>query len=294
MAHNDPAAGAAAGKIPPGPAGVRNGTYASPGTTPVEGGQFRRTGDGGGMGPTILARDVQKSFGSGRGATPILRGVSLETTRGESVFLIGPSGSGKTTLLSLLGCILTPDRGSVEVLGQEVSLLRSEQRAAFRRQHLGFVFQNFNLFPTLSALDNVRLALCIRGVSHREARGRAAGLLDQVGLSHRARLRPSRLSSGECQRVAIARALAGEPAILMADEPTAALDAENGQAVMRLLHDLVRDRGVTLLVVTHDNRIFPFADRILRLNDGRLAPSEATQRREASAHRPRHRRECVA
>jgi putative ABC transport system ATP-binding protein len=251
------------------------------------------------MKSTIVARDVHKSFGVGRGGTPILKGVSLETARGESVFLIGPSGSGKTTLLSLLGCILTPDRGSVEVLGQDMSSLRPEQRAAFRRHHLGFVFQNFNLFPTLSALDNVRLALSIRGVPHVAARDRAAELLDKVDLSHRARLRPSRLSTGECQRVAIARALAGDPAILLADEPTAALDAENGAAVMCLLNGLVRDRGATLLIVTHDDRIFPFADRILRLDDGRLTPSEATVRHDTvadgpSAHRRRHRRECVA
>ena len=251
------------------------------------------------MTPTIVARDVHKSFGDGRNATPILRGVSLETARGESVFLIGPSGSGKTTLLSLLGCILTADRGSVEVLGQDVSRLSTEQRAAFRRHHIGFVFQNFNLFPTLSALDNVRLALGIRGVMAQAAKRRAAELLDQVGLSHRARLRPSRLSTGECQRVAIARALAGDPTILMADEPTAALDADNGQAVMRLFTGLVRDRGATLLIVTHDNRIFPFADRILRLNDGRLSPGEATVRQAAladapSAARTWHHRECVA
>jgi len=251
------------------------------------------------MTPTIVARDVHKSFSDGRSATSILKGVSLETARGEIVFLIGPSGSGKTTLLSLLGCILTADRGSVEVLGQEVRRLSTEQRAAFRRHHIGFVFQNFNLFPTLSALDNVRLALGIRGVMAQVAKRRAAELLDQVGLSHRARLRPSRLSSGECQRVAIARALAGDPNILMADEPTAALDADNGQAVMRLFTGLVRDRGATLLIVTHDNRIFPFADRILRLNDGRLSPGEATVRQAALADAPSaarmwHHKECVA
>jgi putative ABC transport system ATP-binding protein len=257
-----------------------------------------RTKVDGCMPPTIVARDIDKSFGSGRTATPVLRGVSLELARGESVFLIGPSGSGKTTLLSLLGCILTADRGQIEVLGQDVSRLAPEQRAAFRRNHIGFVFQNFNLFPTLSALDNVRLALCIRGVAARAAKRRAGELLEQVGLSHRARLRPSRLSTGECQRVAIARALAGDPAILMADEPTAALDAENGQAVMRLFTDLVRDRRSTLLVVTHDNRIFPFADRILRLSDGRLPLAETPARQRALAEvrsvaRTRHQMECV-
>jgi putative ABC transport system ATP-binding protein len=251
------------------------------------------------MTPTNVARDVHKSFGDGRSTTPILKGVSLETASGESVFLVGPSGSGKTTLLSLLGCILSAERGSIEVLGQDISRLDTEQRAAFRRHHIGFVFQNFNLFPTLSALDNVRLALGIRGVVAHAARRRAAELLDQVGMSHRARLRPSRLSSGECQRVAIARALAGDPTILMADEPTAALDAENGQAVIRLFNGLVRDRGATVLIVTHDNRIFPFADRILRLNDGRLSPGEAPVRQRMAtdnppANRTWHQVECVA
>jgi putative ABC transport system ATP-binding protein len=223
------------------------------------------------MTPTIVARDVHKSYGSGRNRTPILRGVSLEVARGEVVFLVGPSGSGKTTLLSLLGCILTPDDGAVEVLGRDVSRLPADELTAFRLRHLGFVFQSFNLLPTLSALDNVRLALLIRGASRRESAARAAGLLDRVGLSHRARLYPAQLSTGECQRVAIARALAGDPAVLLADEPTASIDADNGQAVMHLLTGLVQDRGMTLVIVTHDNRIDHHADRILRMEDGRLA-----------------------
>jgi ABC-type methionine transport system ATPase subunit len=140
----------------------------------------------------------------------------------------------------------------------------------FRRSHLGFVFQTFNLFPTLSALDNVRLALSMRGVSLRVARARATELLTQVGLGHRSWLRPTRLSTGECQRVAIARALANAPQILMADEPTASLDAENGQAVMRLLTRLTEEQGVTVVIVTHDNRILPYAHRIFRLEDGYL------------------------
>src|SRR5579885_1956731 len=176
------------------------------------------------MKPAIAIRDVHKGFGAGARHTPILRGVSLSVARGETVFLVGPSGSGKTTLLSVLGCILTPDAGSVQVLDQEVSRLGSEQLAAFRRDNLGFVFQSFNLFPTLSALDNVRLALTLRGASLRAAAERAADLLDQVGLGRRARLRPGQLSTGECQRVAIARALADDPLILYADEPTASLD----------------------------------------------------------------------
>jgi putative ABC transport system ATP-binding protein len=229
-------------------------------------------------GPALLARDVYKSFGTVPRRTPILRGVNVEVAPGETVFLVGPSGSGKTTLLSVLGCILTPDQGMVQVLGQQAAGLKPEQLTALRRRSLGFIFQSFNLFPTLSALDNIRLVLSMRGVPRKAARDQALDLLDQVGLGPRAQLRPAQLSTGECQRVAVARALADDPAILLADEPTASLDADNGQAVMQLLIRLVRERHTTLIVVTHDSRIFPFADRILRLEDGRLTadwkPSE--------------------
>jgi putative ABC transport system ATP-binding protein len=218
----------------------------------------------------LVARDVCKSFGSGPSLSPVLRGVSLTVDRGEVVFLVGPSGSGKTTLLSLLGCLLTPDSGSVTVLGEDVSRLKARQLTQFRRSHFGFIFQSFNLFPTLSALDNVRLALTMRGRSLAAATTRATSLLEQVGLGGRCRLRPKQLSTGECQRVAVARALADEPTILFADEPTASLDATNGRAVMRLLTGLVRERGTTLVVVSHDPRIFRFADRIVQLEDGRL------------------------
>ena len=222
------------------------------------------------MRPIIVAKNVEKAFGSGQRRTPILHGVSLEINRGEVVFLVGPSGSGKTTLLTLLGCLLTPDSGSVRVLDMDVGGASPKELEVFRKDHLGFVFQTFNLFPTLSALDNVCLAYCMRGMELNQARELSAGLLSDVGLGHRALLRPKKLSTGECQRVAIARALANEPAILMADEPTASLDAENGQSVMRLLTRLTKEKGVTLVIVTHDNRILPYADRILRLEDGYL------------------------
>jgi putative ABC transport system ATP-binding protein len=221
--------------------------------------------------PTIVAENITKTFGAGQRRELILRDVSLSVSAGEVVFLVGPSGSGKTTLLSILGCILTPDSGRVQVLGKEVSRLDAQQLTAFRCKHLGFIFQSFNLFPTLSALDNIRLALTMRGRSMRTATRQAADLLNQMGLGRRSHLRPAQLSTGECQRVAIARALADCPAVLFADEPTASLDAENGQAVMTLLTRLARERGVTLVTVTHDNRIFPFADRILHLEDGYLA-----------------------
>jgi putative ABC transport system ATP-binding protein len=219
----------------------------------------------------LLARGVCKSFGGGgTPSVPILRGVGMGVAARESVFLVGPSGSGKTTLLSVLGCLLRPDEGSVQVLGQDVSRLGPAELTDFRRRHLGFVFQGFNLFPTLSALDNISLVLTMRGLALRPARAQAEELLSQVGLTPRAHLRPGQLSGGECQRVAIARALANEPAVLLADEPTAALDVDNGQSVMRLLTGFVCRCGATLIVVTHDQRIFPFADRILHLTDGRL------------------------
>jgi putative ABC transport system ATP-binding protein len=240
---------------------------------------------------TLAARDVRKSYGAGPRRQPILHGINLDVSAGETVYLTGPSGSGKTTLLSILGCILTPDGGSVRVLGEEVARMDSRQRAEFRRRHVGFIFQSFNLFPTLSAVDNIRLVLSMQGVGLRAATARAEELLDQVGLAHRGRLRPALLSGGECQRVAIARALASGPALLFADEPTASLDAENGQAVLTLLTRLVRERDVTLVVVTHDERIFPFADRIVRLEDGRLTHD---WKPGGPAHRVEPRKECVA
>lgn len=234
--------------------------------------------------PVIIAREVAKSFGTGPRRTPILRGANLEVHRGEIIFLVGPSGSGKTTLLTILGCLLSPDAGEVAILGRDVGGLTEKDRTLFRQQNLGFIFQTFNLFPTLSALDNIRLALSMRGISLREAKRRALQLLDQVGLGQRDHLWPAQLSTGECQRVAVARSLAGKPTLLFADEPTASLDAANGQSVMELLRGLVRSQGMTLVVVTHDNRIFPFADRILRMEDGRLQcqwrPAEETPWRE--------------
>lgn len=242
---------------------------------------------------TLVAREVHKAFGVGPHLAPVLRGVSMEAARGETVFLVGPSGSGKTTLLSILGCILTPDRGSVQVLGQEIARMTTDQLTAFRRENLGFIFQSFNLFPTLSALDNVSLALTMRGVGLRSAQERASHLLNQVGLWHRRHSRPAKMSTGECQRVAVARALADDPAIVFADEPTASLDAENGQAVMKLLTRLVRERGGTLVVVTHDNRIFAYADRVLRLEDGCMAhewvPTEGADAASPPTAPDRHR-----
>jgi putative ABC transport system ATP-binding protein len=230
------------------------------------------------MGPVIRACHVHKSFGAGAARTTILHGVSMEVNAGEIVFLVGPSGSGKSTLLSILGCLLTPDQGQVELFGEEVSRLDPAALTAFRAQRIGFVFQSFNLFPTLSTLDNVCLALSMRGVPLRQARRRALEVLGQVGLAQRVLLLPAQLSTGECQRVAIARALVHAPQVLFADEPTASLDTDNGQTVLKLLNRLVRARGMALVVVTHDNRIFSFSDRILHLENGRLVDAGVSSR----------------
>ncbi len=225
----------------------------------------------------LTTQNITKGFGAGQGRVSILRGISLDIPQGETVILVGPSGSGKTTLLSILGCILTPDKGEVTSLGHRVSSWRPEKLAAFRRAYFGFVFQTFNLFPTLTALDNVCLGLTMRGATLWAARQRGNALLDQMHLGERARLRPAQLSSGECQRVAIARALAHEPRILFADEPTASLDSANGLSVMDILSNMVRSRFMTLVVVSHDQRIFPFANRILCLEDGRIVPEAQAQ-----------------
>jgi putative ABC transport system ATP-binding protein len=238
------------------------------------------------MTSVITIDDVYKSYGIGPSRVPILLGVCASVSRGEIVFLSGPSGSGKTTLLSILGCLLTPERGRVMVLGQELTHLPPGQRTRFRRENLGFVFQTFNLFPTLSALDNVCLALALRKHAVAFARARASALLKQMGLGGRLSLRPAQLSAGECQRVAIARAVVAEPALILADEPTAAMDAENGQEVMRLLVGPVRERGATLVVVTHDTRIYSYADRICRLEDGRLSESGPRPAPYGAGHKP--------
>jgi putative ABC transport system ATP-binding protein len=221
-------------------------------------------------GPAISASNVRKTYGKGEQRATVLESVSVAVEPGQIVFLVGPSGSGKTTLLSILGCLLQPDQGTVQVLGSDVTRMNRAERAAFRGQHMGFVFQTFNLFPNLSAFDNIRLSLTLREVPLPRASLLAGDVLRSVGLAHRAHLRPGLLSTGECQRVAIARALASNPSLVFADEPTASLDAHNGLVVMNLLTDLVRQKGGTLMVVTHDYRIHHFADRILHLEDGRL------------------------
>jgi putative ABC transport system ATP-binding protein len=224
--------------------------------------------------PLLEVVNVSKDLGSGAGKVAALKGVSLALNGGELTLLMGPSGSGKTTLLSILGCILTPTEGTVRVCGHSTVGAGPEDLALLRRQHVGFVFQSFHLFPTLSATDNVRLALDVRGEPSRAARIRSREALAKVGLSHKTKAYPRELSGGEQQRVAIARAIVGNPSIILADEPTAALDGENGRAIMQILADIAKERGHAVLIVTHDPRLLPFADRVVHIEDGRITGEE--------------------
>jgi putative ABC transport system ATP-binding protein len=230
--------------------------------------------------PSMLlqARGIVKVLGEGAGQVTALRGVDLDLMAGELTLLMGPSGSGKTTLLSILGCILTPTTGTLWINGFSASNLAPEGLAVLRRNHVGFVFQSYNLFPTLTAVENIMLALDVKGKWGRDARARAYAALEQVGLKPRADAYPAHMSGGEKQRVAIARSLAGSPAVILADEPTAALDGENGRAVMELLAAVAKDRSRAVLAVTHDHRTLAFADRIVRIEDGRIVGEEKVRR----------------
>jgi putative ABC transport system ATP-binding protein len=224
--------------------------------------------------PVLKAENVVKELGQGAGLVVALKGVSLELVPGELTLLMGPSGSGKTTLLSILGCIMTPTQGSLSIAGQSVSGLSPEQLARVRRDHIGFIFQSYNLFPTLNAIENVRIALDVRGITGYAATSRAEDVLRDVGLGHRLTNYPGNLSGGEQQRVAVARAIASSPSIVLADEPTAALDSENGKAVMELLSRIAREQNRSVLAVTHDNRTLGYADRIIRIEDGKIVGEE--------------------
>lgn len=223
------------------------------------------------MMPLASVRDVGKTYGTGPVAVHALDNVTLDVHAGEFVLLEGPSGSGKTTLLSILGCILKPSSGSVTIRGRRISDLPEHDLPAVRLRHIGLVFQSSNLLPALSARENVQVPLDLKNVPSRESSHTAAHLLDSVGLGSKLNVLPSALSGGEKQRVAIARAVATEPDLLLADEPTAALDSASGRAVMDLLRNFGRSRQCAVVTVSHDPRWKDFADRVVRLEDGRLA-----------------------
>lgn len=223
----------------------------------------------------LEARDIVKSFREGREPVDVLRGVSLELEKGEIVALEGPSGSGKTTLLSILGCILTPTQGRVTVAGETVDPRRPERLPEIRKRAIGFVFQQFNLFPALTALENVEYALNVKGVRGAQARREAERVLDRVGLGDRRDFPPRNLSGGQKQRVALARALAGTPPVLLADEPTANLDSRVGGEVLELFRHLAKGQNSALLIVTHDPRVRAIGDRVLSIRDGLLFEDDA-------------------
>ncbi len=216
----------------------------------------------------IEAHDVTKIFREGTEAVAVLKGASLTLGRGEIAALEGPSGSGKTTFLTILGCMLTPSAGRVVIDGQEIDPHRPERLPEVRRRSIGFVFQQFNLFPSLTAAENVEYALNLKGIKGNTARAEAARLLDQVGLTPRAGYLPRDLSGGQKQRVAIARALAGNAPVVLADEPTANLDTQVGTQILELFRDLARREKRALLIVTHDPKVRAVADRVVGIHDG--------------------------
>lgn len=228
----------------------------------------------------LQLRGIDHTYGRGETAVHALTQIDLDIRAGEVTLLIGPSGSGKTTLLQIMGCLLTPSSGELKLFGDRLGKLDGEQLSALRRQYFGFIFQHYNLFPTLCAWENVALALDVKhhrdGKRHRGAdRERALQLLERLGLGERAHAHPAELSGGQKQRVAIARALIGAPPILLADEPTAALDGKTGQHVAALLHTLAREDGCAVVVVTHDPRMEQYGDRIIHLEDGAILQDRA-------------------
>jgi putative ABC transport system ATP-binding protein len=222
-------------------------------------------------GPTLQGLDLQRCFGTGEAKTLAIDNVSLELRKSEMNLLMGPSGSGKSTLLAVLSALLRPDGGQVQALGQDLWRMTEQELERFRLRHCSYVFQGYNLFPALTACQQLEIVLRWgEGCTKREARARSERILCQLGLSKKLHLRPLQLSGGEKQRVAIGRALVKNPSFLFADEPTSALDWENGQQVIELLNDVARQRGATVLVVTHDPRLLPYADCVYEMADGRL------------------------
>ena len=226
----------------------------------------------------VRARGITKAFGEGDTKIPVLKGVDIDVARGEVLLLVGPSGSGKTTLLSVIAGILESDEGDVQILGESIQELSASGKTNFRRDHLGFIFQQFNLLPTLTAAENAAVPLFIQGVPKLEAMARAEEVLKTMGMGERLKALPTKLSGGEQQRVAIARALVGEPQLLLCDEPTASLDGETGHRVVEQLCAVGKHPDRAVIIVTHDSRIFEFGDRIVHMEDGRV--DQIQQRQE--------------
>lgn len=234
-------------------------------------------------GPSLSASGLTQSFGTGETRAFALQGVSVDLFPGQLNLLMGPSGSGKSTLLAVLSGLLRPEGGGVRAMGQDLWGMSDDEMERFRLRHCSYIFQGCNLFPALTAREQLEIVLRWgEGCSHREARKRAEHVLGQLGLAKKMHLRPAQLSGGEKQRVAIGRALVKDPTFVFADEPTSALDWENGQQVIRLLTESARLRGAMVLVVTHDPRLVPFADRVFEMADGKLPGP--THRSDARDH----------
>ncbi len=220
------------------------------------------------MANIVSCRGLKKYFGLGDQRTPALRGIDLDIQEAKLTMFVGPSGCGKTTLISIIAGTMTPDEGTCSVLGKEISQLKSDELTEFRSKFIGFVFQAYNLFPTLTAVQNAALPLIVQGWERNSAYKEAAQLLDRVGLGSRLDHFPAQLSGGQQQRVAIARSLIHNPSLIVCDEPTSALDHESGNTVMTLFRELTDELGKTLIIVTHDSRILHFSDVTVSLNDG--------------------------
>jgi putative ABC transport system ATP-binding protein len=228
--------------------------------------------------PLIELRDITRVYGMGEAEVRALDGVSLTINTGEFVAIMGPSGSGKSTAMNVLGCLDSPTTGHYLFNGIEVAGLNHDQRALLRRHYLGFIFQGYNLLPRTTALQNVELPLIYKGLGRPERVARALAALEKVGLAHRAHHDPSELSGGQQQRVAIARALAGEPKVILADEPTGNLDTKLSVEIMELMQNLNRDEGQTIVMVTHENDMAAYADRLIWMVDGKVESDRKTVR----------------
>ena len=224
--------------------------------------------------PVVICQSIEKSFGEGQARVRVLRGTDFNARAGEMTFLVGPSGCGKTTLISIIGAILSPDGGQLSVLGEDLRRMRNGRLAEYRLYNFGFIFQQFNLLPALNAAENAAIPLVARGYSTRKAEALASEMLDKLGLAEHVRKVPAQLSGGQQQRVAIARALVHNPRIVICDEPTASLDAASGQRVMELLSEAAMNDERAVIVVTHDDRIFRFADSIAHMADGTISKVE--------------------
>jgi putative ABC transport system ATP-binding protein len=224
----------------------------------------------------VRCRGVIKSFPAGDGIVEVLHGIDLDVPAGELTMLVGPSGCGKTTLISIIAGILSPTKGSVETSGKPITQLRDAEKVAFRRENIGFVFQQYNLLPALTCAENAAIPLVAAGMPMAKAAQEAGAILARIGMDAHLHKLPNQLSGGQQQRVAIARAIVHAPRLIVCDEPTAALDAESGQTVLEILRQAALAAGRAVIVVTHDSRIYHFADRIIAMEDGRIRSVRST------------------